>query len=101
MQAAGNHFLVVLHRFDQLAGEHVGDRRQRSQTRDDFGEPDEVYQAMRAVTSVMRAHQILTPVWYSAYPGLTAVNVENNAAIRAGLYGGMTNEEAAAWLRRL
>jgi hypothetical protein len=49
----------------------------------------------------LRAHQILTPVWYSAYPGLTAVNVENNAAIRAGLYGGMTNEEAAAWLRRL
>jgi hypothetical protein len=49
----------------------------------------------------LRAHQVVTPVWYSAYPGLTAVNVENNAAIRAGLYGDMTNEEAAAWLRRL
>ena len=49
----------------------------------------------------LRAHQVVTPVWYSAYPGLTAVNVENNAAIRAGLYGDMTDEEAAAWLRRL
>jgi hypothetical protein len=49
----------------------------------------------------LRAHQVVTPVWHSAYPGLTAVNVENNAAIRAGLYGYMTNEEAAAWLRRL
>ncbi len=49
----------------------------------------------------LRAHQVVTPVWYSAYPGLTAVNVENNAAIRAGLYGDMGEEEAAAWLRRL
>jgi hypothetical protein len=49
----------------------------------------------------LRAHQVLTPVWYPASPGLTAVNVENNAAVRAGLYGDMTDEEAAAWLRRL
>jgi hypothetical protein len=49
----------------------------------------------------LRAHQVVTPVWYSAVPGLTAVNEENNAAIRAGLYGDMTDEEAAAWLRRL
>jgi hypothetical protein len=55
----------------------------------------------QAFKNYLRAHQILTPVWYSAYPGLTAVNVENNAAIRAGLYGDMTPEEAAAWLRRL
>jgi len=49
----------------------------------------------------LRAHQVLTPVWYSAYPGMTAVNVENDAAIRAGLYGDMGEEEAASWLRRL
>jgi hypothetical protein len=49
----------------------------------------------------LRVHQVLTPVWYSAYPGLTASNIENNARIRAGLYGEMTPEEAAAWLRLL
>ncbi len=49
----------------------------------------------------LRVHQVLTPVWYSAYPDLTAANVENNARIRAGLYGDMTSEEAVAWLRRL
>ena len=55
----------------------------------------------QAFKNYLRAHQVLTPVWYSATPGLTAVNVENNAAIRAGLYGDMTPEETAAWLRRL
>ncbi len=49
----------------------------------------------------LRGHQVLTPVWYSAYPDLTASNVENNARIRAGLYGDMTPKEAAAWLRCL
>jgi len=49
----------------------------------------------------LRVHQVLTPVWYSAYPDLTASNIENNARIRAGLYGEMTPEEAAAWLRLL
>jgi hypothetical protein len=49
----------------------------------------------------LRVHQVITPVWYSAYPELTAVNIENNARIRAGLQGDMTRQEAAAWLRRL
>ena len=49
----------------------------------------------------LRVHQVLAPVWYSAYSDVTASNVENNARIRAGLYGDMTSEEAAAWLRRL
>jgi hypothetical protein len=55
----------------------------------------------QAFKNYLRAHQVQTPVWYSATPGLTAVNVENNAAVRAGLYGNQTPEEAAAWLRRL
>jgi len=54
-----------------------------------------------AFKDYLRVHQVLTPVWYSAYPDLTAANVENNARIRSGLYGDMTSEEAAAWLRRL
>jgi hypothetical protein len=51
--------------------------------------------------SYLRVHQVLTPVWYSAYPDLTATNIENNARIRAGLYGAMTSEQAAEWVRRL
>ncbi len=46
-------------------------------------------------------HQIDNQVWYSPYPHLTAVNIANNAAIRKGLSGSMTEREASAWLRRL
>jgi len=49
----------------------------------------------------LRNHQIPTPIWYSAYPELTAVNVERNAAIRRGLSGELNEREAAAWLRLL
>jgi hypothetical protein len=47
----------------------------------------------------LRRHQVPTQVWHSAYPDLTALNVDNNARIRAGLYGAMSEEEAQAWLR--
>jgi hypothetical protein len=46
-------------------------------------------------------HQLPAPFWYAAYQGLTALNIENNAQIRAGLYGGMDEPSARAWLRRL
>jgi hypothetical protein len=49
----------------------------------------------------LRLHQIPTPIWYSAYPTLTARNVERNAAFRAGLHGRMSEREAQAWLRLL
>jgi hypothetical protein len=49
----------------------------------------------------LRGHQIPTQVWYSAYAQLSAVNVDNNAQIRAGLFGEMSDAEAAEWLRRL
>ncbi|RKS80329.1 hypothetical protein CLV35_0757 [Motilibacter peucedani] len=49
----------------------------------------------------IRGHQIETPVWWSAYPELAAVTVDENAAIRAGLRGPMTEQEAARWLARL
>jgi hypothetical protein len=46
-------------------------------------------------------HQLVTPFWYAAYQGLTALNVENNARIRAGLYGALDEAATCAWLRRL
>src|SRR4029077_7630200 len=49
----------------------------------------------------LRRHQIPTPAWYSAYPDVTAVNIERNAKLRAGLGGRMSEREAQAWLRLL
>lgn len=46
----------------------------------------------------LRRHQIPTPVWYSAYPHLSARNIERNAKLRAGLHGHMTEQRAQAWL---
>jgi hypothetical protein len=45
-------------------------------------------------------HQIENQVWFSAYPHLTAVNIANNAAIRDGLRGRMSETEAQTWLNR-
>lgn len=49
-----------------------------------------------------RDHQVETALWYRApaYKGLTAVNLANNAAIRAGLHGDMDETACRAWLRR-
>jgi hypothetical protein len=55
----------------------------------------------RGFKSFLRGHQIPTQVWYSAYPRLSAINVDNNALLRAGLSGRMSLSEAEAWLRRL
>lgn len=54
-----------------------------------------------AFKQLLRSHQHPTEVWFAAYPNLTARNVENNAQIRAGLYGRMTDAQAEAWLRKL
>ena len=54
-----------------------------------------------AFKQFLRSHQHPTEVWFSAYPNLTALNIENNAQIRAGLYGRMTDAQAEAWLRKL
>jgi hypothetical protein len=45
-------------------------------------------------------HQLVTPFWYAAYQGLTALNIENNARIRADLYGELDLAATRAWLRR-
>jgi hypothetical protein len=49
----------------------------------------------------LRSNQLPTPVWYSAYPHLSARNVERNAKLRAGLHGHMTEQGAQAWLSLL
>ncbi len=54
-----------------------------------------------AFKALLRARQIDTPIWYSAYAHLTAVNVANNAAVRAGLTRDLSPAEAAAWAARL
>ena len=46
----------------------------------------------------LHTHQIPTQVWYSAYPGLSVVNITQNARIRAGLWGDMDDREAQNWL---
>ena len=49
----------------------------------------------------LRGHEVRTDVWYKAYPGLTAIDLQRNARIRAGLRGAMTDAAATAWLRLL
>jgi hypothetical protein len=49
----------------------------------------------------IRGHQIATPVWYSAYPELAAVTVDQNARIRLGLSSAVSATEAAELVRLL
>ena len=49
----------------------------------------------------LRDHQVPVPAWYTAYPALTADNIENNARIRAGLRGDMSAAQAEQWLSLL
>ena len=55
----------------------------------------------QAFKDYLRRRQVPTQVWYSAYPELTAVNIDNNAQIRAGLSGELSPKEIEAWLQRL
>lgn len=55
----------------------------------------------QAFKDYIRVHQIPTQVWYSAYDYLTALNIANNAKIRAGLYSNMSETQAEEWLRLL
>ncbi len=51
--------------------------------------------------NTIRCHQVAVPAWYTAYPELSADNIENNARIRAGLRGQMTPAQAEQWLSLL
>ncbi len=46
----------------------------------------------------LRRHTLPTQVWYKAYPGLTAVDLDRHTRIRKGLESSfMTNEQAREW----
>jgi hypothetical protein len=47
----------------------------------------------------LRRHTLLTQVWYKAYPGLTAVDLERNTRIRRGVESSRLDDaEARAWV---
>jgi len=49
-----------------------------------------------------RRHTLPTQVWYNAYPGLTAVDLERNERIRKGLEtSSLNNREAIEWVALL
>jgi hypothetical protein len=48
-----------------------------------------------------RASQCRTGAWYNAYPAATMSIVDNNSAVREGLFAKLDDEEAASWLTRL
>ncbi len=56
----------------------------------------------RKFKEFLRRHQLPTEVWYKAYPGLTAVDLERNARIRQGLDSSSLNDrEAREWVALL
>ena len=56
----------------------------------------------RRFKEFQRRHTVLTQVWYKAYPGLTAVDLERNTRIRRGLESWLIGEqEAREWLTLL
>jgi hypothetical protein len=56
----------------------------------------------RKYKEYLRRHTLPSQVWYKAYPGLTAVDLERNTRIREGLESSsMTNEEATEWVALL
>ena len=56
----------------------------------------------RKFKEYLRRHQLPTQVWYKAYPGLTAVDLERNARIREGIESrAMSEAEAREWIAKL
>ncbi|MEA3188111.1 MAG: hypothetical protein QOD99_1941, partial [Chthoniobacter sp.] len=50
----------------------------------------------------LRRHTVPTQVWYKAYPGLTAIDLERNRRIREGLeLSSMSEEQAREWVALL
>lgn len=50
----------------------------------------------------LRGHQLATPLWYKAYPGLTVLDIERNHRIRVGLeHAQPSDAQTLAWLRLL
>jgi hypothetical protein len=52
--------------------------------------------------SFLRRHTLPSQVWYKAYPGLTAIDLERNRRIREGLESSsMSDQEAREWVALL
>jgi len=56
----------------------------------------------RKYKEFLRRHTLPTQVWYKAYPGLTAIDLERNTRIRRGLESAsLSDQEAREWLSLL
>src|SRR5437667_1231330 len=56
----------------------------------------------RKYKEYLRRHTLVTQVWYKAYPGLSAVDLERNTRIRQGLESSsMSDEPARDWVALL
>lgn len=56
----------------------------------------------RKYKEFLRRHTMPTQVWYKAYPGLTAIDLERNTRIRRGLESAsITDQEAREWVALL
>jgi hypothetical protein len=55
----------------------------------------------RKFKEYLRRHQMPTQVWYKAYPGLTAIDLERNVRIREGFESALTEEAAREWVALL
>jgi hypothetical protein len=49
----------------------------------------------------LQKHQIQTQAWYTAYKQYTALNLTNNAELRAGLFAPLREQERTGWWQRL
>ncbi len=54
----------------------------------------------QAFKAFINKRQIVSQVWYTAYPSLSAVNLRNNAKIREGLWSTMRTTDIEEWLQR-
>lgn len=55
----------------------------------------------QAYKTFLPTRQIPTQVWYSAYPNLSTINIQNNALIRRDLFRRLDQAETETWLQRL
>jgi hypothetical protein len=56
----------------------------------------------RKYVEFLRRHTLPTQVWYKAYPGLTAIDLERNERIRKGLeISSLSDQEATEWVALL
>jgi hypothetical protein len=54
-----------------------------------------------AFKDFLRVNMVPTRVWYTAYGELTALNIQQNERIRAGLQGKLSADEAREWVQCL